>query len=87
MAGWWWWWWKGGWCSWYDGGGRRPGPVCVRMRGLLSPGWKLTAVSPTLAVVGVSPGLSLGASQCSWGPAYWCANIPQVTLLLDVSCT
>ena len=53
MAGWWWWWWKGGWCSWYDGGGRRPGPVCVRMRGLLSPGWKLTAVSPTRALAGV----------------------------------
>lgn len=47
----------------------------------------LLLLAVSLAVVGVSPGLSLGAGQCSWGPAYWCANIPQVTLLLDVSCT
>jgi len=33
----------------------------------------------TLSVVGVSPGLALGASQCSWGPAYWCANIQQAS--------
>merc|ERR1719481_574628 len=33
----------------------------------------------TLSVAGISPGHSLGASQCSWGPSYWCANIPQAS--------
>ena len=39
------------------------------------------AVAAVLVVAGA--GLSsaspvLGSAQCSWGPAYWCANIPQV---------
>ena len=29
------------------------------------------------AVVQGSPRL-VGAEECSWGPSYWCANIPQV---------
>jgi len=40
----------------------------------------LTAVSVLLSVstlVKSSP--MLGAAQCSWGPSYWCANIPQAS--------
>jgi len=39
----------------------------------------LWQVLVTLSVAGVSPGSALGASQCSWGPAYWCANIQQAS--------
>ena len=31
----------------------------------------------TLSLASCSP--MLGSGQCSWGPSYWCANIPQVT--------
>ena len=35
------------------------------------------AVVWVTAVVQGSPRL-VGAEKCSWGPSYWCANIPQV---------
>ena len=37
-----------------------------------------------LLVGAISPALGLGASQCSWGPSYWCANIQQVSQGADV---
>ena len=27
-------------------------------------------------------GLALGGTKCTWGPSYWCANIPQVSSVL-----
>ena len=33
------------------------------------------------AVVQGSPRL-VGAEKCSWGPSYWCANIPQVEITI-----
>ena len=38
----------------------------------------LTAVSCVLLAALVQSSPMLGAAQCSWGPSYWCANIPQV---------
>merc|ERR1740128_565391 len=41
----------------------------------------LTAVSCVLLSVSaqVQSSPMLGAAQCSWGPSYWCANIPQAS--------
>ena len=39
-------------------------------------------MSLLLLLGAASPSLALGASQCSWGPSYWCANIQQVMDLL-----
>jgi len=39
----------------------------------------LVVLVSMLMTVSSSPAPALGSQQCSWGPSYWCANIPQAS--------
>ena len=34
-----------------------------------------------LALVSAAP----GSNKCTWGPSYWCANIPQVEITITTT--
>ena len=46
----------------------------------------LLMLSVGLAALSQSDAGLMGGPKCTWGPTYWCANIPQVVAMLTYWC-